>query len=291
MNKILVTGATGEYGKTVVKFLLKKGVDNNLVYALVRDEEKADDLTSLGINIVFGDYHDYHSLLKGFSGIDQLLFVSSNEMKNRSGQHLHVVRAAKKTGIKHIIYTSQLHKTDREASPINFIMKSHLSTEIMITKSRNVTYTILRNGVYLDMLPVFLGEKVLENGIFLPAGEGKIAFTLRSEMAEVAANVLLNPEEHENKIYDICGDGVSFTEIATIISEIIGKEVSYTSPILYRYIETVIDSGMPKNIAKIVGGFAKAAQEGELEGENSKMEKLLGRKPVSVSEFLQKIYK
>ena len=201
MENILVTGATGEYGKAVIENLLNKGVNSNSVYALVRDDLKAEYLKSLDINIVIGDYNNYESLIKAFNGIDKLLFVSSGEIYNRIEQHLNVIKAAKKTRIKHIIYTSQIHKTTNSNSPMSFVMESHIMTENALVES-DIHFTILRNGLYLDMLPLFLGKEVIEKGVFLPAGEGKIAFALRSEMAEAAANILTS-EFHENKIYKI----------------------------------------------------------------------------------------
>lgn len=209
-------------------------------------------------------------------------------MKKRSEQHKQVIKAAKKAGVKHILYTSQIHKTDSPSSPMKFVMKSHLVTEIAIMKS-GMNYTILRNGLYLDMLPLFLGKSVIENGIFLPAGNGKIAFTLRNEMAETAANII-SSEEHKNKIYNISNIGVSFLEIASMIHHITNKNITYVSPDIDTFIKTTVDSGIPKEYAKMLGGFAMAAQQGELEGENYQIEKLLGRKPTSVEEFLEKMY-
>jgi len=227
-------------------------------------------------------------MINAFAGIDKLLFVSSGELGNRSEQHRQVVKAAKNAKVKHILYTSQIHKTDNPSSPMKFVMKSHLATEIAIMKS-GMNYTILRNGLYLDMLPLFLGDKVIENGIFLPAGNGGIAFTLRSEMAEVAATIL-SSEGHKNKIYDISGKAVSFLDIATNIYQITNKNITYVSPDLDSFINTTVKQGMPREYAKMLGGFAMAAQQGELEGENSPIEKLLGRKPTSVSVFLEKMY-
>lgn len=288
MDKILITGATGNYGYTVIEELLKNGVDKKSIYAMARDEVKAKLLTPFGVNIVFGNYNDYNSMIDAFSGIDKLLFVSSGELGNRSEQHRQVVKAAKNAKVKHIFYTSQIHKTDNPSSPMKFVMKSHLATEIAIIKS-GMNYTILRNGLYLDMLPLFLGDKVIENGIFLPAGNGEIAFTLRSEMAEVAATIL-SSEGHKNKIYDISGKAVSFLDIATNIYQITNKNITYVSPDLDSYINTTVKQGMPREYAKMLGGFAMAAQQGELEGENSPIEKFLGRKPTSVSAFLEKMY-
>ena len=289
MEKIAITGATGNYGYAVLEALIKKGVDKKSIYAIARDKVKAKLLVALGVNVVLGDYNDYQSMINAFSGIDKLLFVSSGEMKNRAIQHKQVVKAAKKAGVKHILYTSQIHETDDPKSPMKFVMKSHLVTEITIIKS-GMFYTILRNGLYLDMLPLFLGKNVIENGIYLPAGNGKIAFTLRNEMAEVAANIL-NSEGHKNKIYDVSGKGISFLEIAAMIYHITNKYITYVSPDIETFIKTAIGSGIPKEYAKMIGGFSLAAQQGELAGVNSKMEMLLERKPTSVEDFLLKIYK
>jgi len=287
MNKILITGATGKFGQAVIQALLKNGTPKESVYAMVRNEAKATYLKSLGINIVLGDYDDHDSMMKAFSGIEKLLFVSSGEMQNRTGQHAKVVKAAKKSGVKHIFYTSQIHKTDSPSSAMNFVMKSHLATEIKIVNS-GIDYTILRNGLYLDMLPLFLGENFIEKGIFLPAGNGKIAFALREEMAEIAAKII-SADNHRNKIYSISGKGVSFVEIAAIISEITAKNITYLSPTYDAFFNLTTNSGMPKRFAKMLGGFAMAAQERELEGDDALMEKLLERKPTTVQDFLERI--
>ncbi len=289
MTKIMVTGATGNYGKSTIDALLNKGVHAKNITALVRDEAKTSTLKELGVNISIGNYNDYDSLVNGFGGIDKLLLVSSSELENRAEQQLNVVKAAKKAGVSHILYTSVERKSDTETSPINFVLSSHLATENAIMES-GLNYTFLRNGLYMDMLPWFLGEKVLENGIFLPAGEGKIAFALRSEMAEAAAYILTT-QGHVNKAYDISGEAVSFTEIAVLISEISGKNVTYTSPDLETFISTTTAAGLPEMFAMMFGGFAEAARQGELEGGHSELEKLIGRKPTNTKTFLTQVYK
>lgn len=288
MDKILVTGATGNYGRAVIKALLKNGLDKKYIYAMARNQSKVSELNTLGTNVVFGDYEDYDSLVNAFSGIDKLLFVSGNEVKKRTIQHKQVVKAAKNAGVKHIFYTSQQHKSDDRDSPIYFIIKSHLATETAIMSS-GMDYTILRNALYMDMLPEFLGKKVLEDGIFLPAGQGRIAFTLRSEMAETAA-VILRSQGHKNKIYEISGSSISFTEIAQKISEIKGQNITYLSPDSKVFINAAIKKGAPRMLIKMLSGFAQAAQVGELDSRSSQMEKLLGRKPSQVNDFLQQIY-
>ncbi|MCX2682088.1 SDR family oxidoreductase [Galbibacter sp. EGI 63066] len=286
-DKIIVTGATGHYGYAVIESLIKNGVNESLIYAMAKDNTKVEKLKSLNVNIVFGDYNNYSSMLKAFSGIDKLLFVSSDELENRSEQHIKVVNAAVESGIKDILYTSQEHK-EVNFSLIEFILSSHLATENAI-KASGMSYTILRNGLYMDILPSFLGENIFKNGIYLPAGNGKIGFALRSEMAETAAKVLISTG-HKNKTYSVSGDSYSFSEIAEYISQITGKNITYLSPSLDAFFNTVIDQGMSKRCAKMIGGFSAATRQGELESDGLQMEKLLGRKPLSVKQYLEETF-
>lgn len=119
---IQVTGATGNFGKAVIDFLLQKGIPANQISALIRDEAKAKPLADKGIILRVGDYNDYTSLVKAFCGIDKLLLVSSSDMKDRSSQHINAVRAAKEAGVKHIIYTSFQRKNET-TSPIQHFRK------------------------------------------------------------------------------------------------------------------------------------------------------------------------
>jgi NAD(P)H dehydrogenase (quinone) len=286
---ILVTGATGHLGKSTIDFLLTKGISANNIAALIRDESKSGSLKEKGIKIIKGNYDDYASLVAAFKGIDKLLFVSASDIAKRGQQHENVVKAAKEAGVNHIIYTSFIRKNDTETSPIAFVSKAHIDTENKI-KSSGLNYTILKNALYADMLPIFLGDKVLETGIFLPAGNGLTAFTTRLDIAEAAAHVLLT-SGHENKEYNISSDNnFSFREVAEILGQLSGKQINYFSPSKGDYIETVTKAGMPKEYAEMFAAFSQAIMQGEFETNNSDLEKLLGRKPTLLKEYLKSAF-
>ena len=75
---ILVTGATGNLGKATINALLNKGIPGNNIAALVRDESKAAELKTKGIEVRTGDYEDLASLKSAFQGVDKLLLISSS---------------------------------------------------------------------------------------------------------------------------------------------------------------------------------------------------------------------
>lgn len=87
-------------------------------------------------------------------------------------------------------------------------------------KDSGMTYTILKHGLYAELLPLFMGESVIESGVvYLPAGMGKAAFISRAELA-VAGAAILTTAGHENKTYEFGGStAYSFEDIATMLSE------------------------------------------------------------------------
>lgn len=286
---ILVTGATGHFGKTTIDFLLKKGISANEISALVRDEAKGADLKAKGINLIIGDYDNYASLVEAFKGVEKLLFVSASDIMKRDRQHENVVEAAVEAGVKHILYTSFERKNETETSPIAIVAKAHLETEKNILAT-GIPYTIFRNNLYMDGLPMFMGEKVLETGVFFPAGETKSAFAMRNDMAEATANVLLS-NGHENKIYSLGNsEKFSFSDIAAILSQISGKNVAYISPDKETYIDALTKAGVPAEYIGIFAGFAEGIKQGEFNSDSKDLEHLLGRKPITIDEFLKEFY-
>lgn len=286
---ILVTGATGNFGKSTIDFLLTKGFSSTHIAALVRDEEKAADLKSKGIALRIGDYDHYDQLVAAFTGVDKLLLVSGSDIAHRAKQQENAVKAAKEAGVKHILYTSFERKNETETSPIGFVAASHMATEHLI-KNSGMAYTIFRNNLYMDVLPWFFGEKVMETGIFLPAGDTKAAFTLRNDMAEAAANVLMT-EGHENKEYTFSNtENSSIGEVANALGDVVGKEIPYSSPSTEVYVETLTNAGVPAEFVAMFAGFSEAIRQGEFQLEKTDLERLLGRKPTTVKQYLAMVY-
>lgn len=287
---ILITGATGHFGKATIDHLLKKGTPAHTIAALVRDEAKATELKAKGIQIRTGDYNNYASLQSAFAGIDKLLLVSSSDLHDRSKQQESAVNAAREAGVKHIIYTSFARKNETDTSPIAIIGKSHIETEKFI-KASGIPYTILLNSLYTDVLPMFFGDQVLQTGIFLPAGLGKATYATRNDMAEAAANILTG-QGHENKAYTIANtESYSLQDAATILQDITGKSVAYINPTVADYTNTLTQAGVPAEYIGMFAAVSEAIKQGEFETSGTDLETLLGRKPATLREYLEVVYK
>jgi NAD(P)H dehydrogenase (quinone) len=287
---IFITGATGQFGKATIDFLIQEGVKPSSISALARSAEKAGELIDKGVNVKIGDYDDYPSLVAAFAGVDKLLLISSSDMINRVRQHTNVVKAAKEAGVKHIIYTSFVRKNETAASPIAFIAQQHIESEKVIRES-GIPYTFMLNALYADAILMFMGEKVVETGIFLPAGNGRAAFTTRLDMAEAAANLLVSREPLKKEYIIANTENYSLHDIASYLTELSGKPVAYHAPSKEAYLDTVLKAGMPEQYAQMFASFSQAIEQGEFETSSTDLEKLLGRKPVSMKEFLVGVFK
>lgn len=289
MRKILITGATGQLGESVINFLLEKNPDQSIV-ALVRNPEKASRLKEKGVEVRTGDYNNPESLEKAFAGVDKVLFISGSEIPNRVTQHKNVVDALLVAKVKEVVYTSFQRKNETETSPIAFVAESHLKTEEWLKES-NISYTILRNAVYMDMIPLFVGDQFKETGmIYLPAGQGKSSFVTRKDMAEAMANILAGGN-HQNKEYLLANtEAYSFDDVAETLSAIVGKEIKYVSPSPEEYKSTLSKAGVPQEFVEMFAGFAEAIKQGDLNETGDDLKNLLGRRPVSLQEYLKSIY-
>ena len=260
---------------------------------MVRDAAKGQPLKDQGVELRLADYTDHDSLVNAFQGIDKLLLVSSNDrgaMENRTAHHENVIKAAKTAQVKHIVYTSFVRKPEIEESAIADFQDSHLKTEQLL-KNSGIDYTILQNGIYLEMIPIFAGEKVAETGvIMLPAQEGEASWVLREELAEAAAHVLTT-EGHENKSYALTNvESTSFGDIARELSDELGKDIHYQSPPVEEFQSTLKQVGVPEIYIGMFIMWATAQAQGALDLKDDTLASFLGRKPTTTRQFIHQVY-
>lgn len=286
MNKILVTGATGILGTAVIETLLKK-IPSNQISILTRKEEKRLEFQSKGFKAYLGDYNDITALEKAMKETETVLLISAGDQGDRMQEHRNVVDAAKKSGVQCIAYTSRSLK-DR-ASLSNKLMFDHFNTEDYIRES-GLKYTIFRNALYMDVVPLFVGKQVFETGIFQPAGDGKVAYALRQEQGEAMANVLLN-EVCQNQVYKFTGsEAYSFYDVADVLTDLSGKEVNYTAVENPAFEEIMKRKGLPEGMVKKIIDFNLDIKNGQEAEVTNDLEMKLGRKPATLKEGLKVLF-
>lgn len=264
---IAVTGATGQLGRIVIEKL--KSQTKEQIIALVRSPEKAADL---GVEVRRADYEDEASLDAALKGVDTLLLISSSEVGKRAAQHYNVIEAAKKNGVKRIVYTSLLRA---DTSPLS-LAAEHAETEKQL-KASGIPYTILRNGWYTENYTGSLDGAVASGALIGSAGEGRIASAARADYADAAVAVLTTPG-HDGKTYELAGDdSFSLAELAAEVSKQTGKPIAYTDMPQADYARTLEGFGLPAGLSAAIAGWDAAAGKGALFDDGRALSKLIGR--------------
>jgi NAD(P)H dehydrogenase (quinone) len=284
---ILVTGATGQLGGAVIRQLLQRMPANQII-AFVRDETKAAPLLDQGVTLRIGTYDDIDSVDSAMQGVETVLLIAGTDEENRVRQHQNVVNAAKKAGVQRIAYTSRALK-DR-ATLVNRLMDAHFQTEDYIRAS-GLSYTLFQNILYMDAIPQFVGgDAVFERGIYVPAGQGKVALALRSEIGEAMANALVT-EHNGNVTYQLTGRAsYSFYDVAAALTDFSGKSVTYTPAEPATFESKLKERGLPDVVAQRITGFITDIANGQEDAVSPDLENLLGRKPTSLKEGIALLY-
>lgn len=276
--KIGVTGATGQLGRLVVEELKGKGLSTNVV-ALVRSPQKAADL---GVEAREFDYNNPNQLVGALHGIDKLLLISGNEIGQRATQHANVIDAAKKAGVKWIVYTSLLHADTSTLS----LAAEHFATENAI-QSSGLSYTILRNGWYTENYSGSIGGALASGAFIGSAGNGKISSATRTDFAEAAVAVITGDVQH-GKVYELAGDkSYTLSELAAEISKQTGKTIPYNNLPEVEYSKILKSFGLPEMFADAIASWDVSASNGDLFDESQQLSKLIGRSTTVLAETVK----
>ncbi|GAA3288422.1 SDR family oxidoreductase [Arthrobacter citreus] len=272
---VAVTGATGALGGAVARLLADAGVSQRL---LARHTAK---LPELGTPVYAAAYSDREHAVRALEGAQTLFMVSAHESPYRQKDHRTFVDAAVEAGVRHIVYTSFMGAApDAEFT----LARDHWDTEEHI-KSTGLAYTFLRDCLYQDVLPSFVGRDGVIRG---PAGSGRLAAVARADVARAATRILEAPREHESRVYTLTGpQALSFEEIAGILTRVTGSTVSYYNETSEEAVASRRLSGVEHwQIEAWVSTYTAIAQ-GLMAEVSTDVERLTGAPPTGLEEYLK----
>ena len=229
-DTVLVGGATGRQGNAAIDALLARGYS---VRCLTRkpDGKKARAIAELCSELVTGDYADPASLDAAMQGLDKVFFYSGFS-RNELAEGDNVIAAAKRAGIKHLVYSS-----GAAAEPGKGITGSpKMQIEENLIAS-GVPYTVLRPVAFMEN---FDGQqqRTLAQGIFESRGPDRtLAFISIHDIGFFVAEAFEHPEQWLNRAVNIAGDRMTVQEYVDTFSRVMGTEITYNRLPLDEYLE------------------------------------------------------
>jgi NAD(P)H dehydrogenase (quinone) len=278
---IIVTAASGQLGRLVIAELLKRVPAENIV-AAVRDPAKAVDLADQGVLVRHADYNDPATLDAALEGATKVLLISSNDLGNRVSQHRNVIDAAARAKVGLLAYTSVLHADSSTLS----LAGEHRATEEAVRAS-GLSYSLLRNGWYVENYTVSLGGAIAHGALAGGAGEGRISAAARADYAEAAAVVLASSGAVE-QVYELAGDtAFTLAELAAEVSRQSGKTIPFHNLPQKDYAELLVNVGLPAPLADLIADSDAQAAQGAQFDDSRTLGKLIGRPTISLADAVK----
>lgn len=279
--KIAVTGATGQLGTLVIQALSQQISIKNIV-ALVRNTQKAQHFSDLGIEVRLFDYNQVDTLQPALEGIDRLLLISGSEVGQRVSQHQAVIDAAIKAAVPFIAYTSILNADTSLLS----LADEHKETEALIQTS-GLAYALLRNNWYLENYLGSLTHIVAEGKLYGAAGVGKISAASRQDYAQAAAHVLISAPSN-NPIYELASsEDFTLPELASIIATVYHTDVEYINLTPADYSHALCATGLPQGLVDAIVDADVQASHGGMYSDSTDLSRLIGHGTTPVQQIIE----
>ncbi|PYI08855.1 nucleoside-diphosphate-sugar epimerase family protein [Aspergillus sclerotiicarbonarius CBS 121057] len=251
-RSILVVGATGKQGGSVVDALLSQDADVEIL-ALTRDanSNSAQRLLqkSSKIKIVEGNLDDSDAIFRNAQkatsqpiwGVFSITTVvpgnSTHDAEEKQGKS--IIDAALKNNVKYFVYTSVDRggdaSFDQPTRIPHFITKHNVEHHLVNqAKDTDMAWTILRPTAFFDnFTPDFFGK--VFNTCWKISLRGKpLQLITVSDIGFFGAQAFLKPQEYSGKCVSLAGDSLTFDEMAKIFKQKTGKNLPMTFGILSR---------------------------------------------------------
>ncbi|KAL1624735.1 hypothetical protein SLS56_007711 [Neofusicoccum ribis] len=308
-SKILITGASGQYGRQAVDRLLERGTPPSALLLLTRQPSKLSAYAARGLSIRQGSFDDpVATLAAAFAGATTMLLISTSRAGARLPQHQTAIDAAVRAGVRHVVYTSIV--SAERADPTALVGQEHRATEAMLRAAdaqAGLAWTALRDAQYADAMADVAAPAAVADGVLKSnSGEGCVAFVARADCVAAAVAVLADPEPHAGRAYAITGpELLSWRDAARMMGEVAGRgpEGVRFEPlsddemfamfdalgIPREPVDDLVVKGIPWNSSDMVS-FGKATRLGEMAVISGDVEMLTGRKPRGLREMLEESF-
>ncbi|MEP7244405.1 MAG: SDR family oxidoreductase [Gammaproteobacteria bacterium] len=294
--RLIVTGASGQFGRMVTERLLERVSASDLIL-VTRNPSTLAHLKARGAEVRAGDFDKPESLPAAFAGGERMLLISTLSVGRRAEQHLRALNAALAAGVRYIAYTSSGGMNPHNPA---LIVPDHMRTEAAL-KASGVAFTILRDSLYIEAPLHQIAPRALAVGKWISSsGEGRVGFVAKADCVAVAATVLTG-NGHEGKTYEITGpELLSFREVAAIAAQVDGRPVQYVDVSDEAMAAMLAAAGVPKHymdgmhtpgvgtssIADIVS-YERGIRGGFFAIRSDDVAGILGRAPVSLGELFR----
>lgn len=293
MTNLLIVGASGVLGSAAANHFREKGFN---ITVFIRNKNKAADLEKAGMKVIIGDLTDPESIINCCKNVDVvvtaahgLLGRGKNKSKNvDEAGHKLLIDEAKKSGVKHFIYTS-VHNVSAN-HPVDFFRTKHLIEQYLM--SSGVNYTILRLPAFMEWHAYnLLGKNIVEKGktTILGTGNNPTNFIAVKDIVAALDKIILNENYYRQSIPLAGPQNMSRNQVAELFGQALNihPKVGHV-PVAVLKVFSVLLQPLHPGIARIMKFSLATEHSDETMQINSSIQQF-GLKPTTMEEFIQTV--
>jgi uncharacterized protein YbjT (DUF2867 family) len=231
---------------------------------------------------IFFDWDDPASYAPAIEQSDRVYLVTPVMRVRYADQVAAFLDQAEAAGVEHVTLLST-YNGDRAPSEVDIA-----KVEAEVARRQAFTHSILRPAWVMQN---FIDEHlpIMNGTLTVPSGGGAEAFVDAVDIAAVAAETLLHPEAHASAAYALTGpEAITFDEVATTISALSGRAVTYQDIDQEEWIDAAISAGVPADYAPMLRWLTGAIIAGDGSRPNADIETVMGRPPTSFHAFAER---
>ena len=270
--RVVVTGATGTVGSSVLQSLLDAGVQ---AVAAVRQPD-GRNLPTAADRVAY-DVTRPETFAPALAGADGLFLM----LPPAAGGDLEaVIDAAEAAGVRRIAFLSVQGASRNPLLPHRAIEKR--------LEEGTADWLSLRASYFMQNLSEVHAADVRRGEIAVPAGQGKTSFVDARDVAEVAAAWLAGAADVPGGHVELTGpEALDYFEVAGVLSDVLDRRVVYTRPGAVEFFRREREKGRPAAFAGVMVGLYTSARLGLAARLADGVERALGRPPRSFRQFAQ----
>jgi uncharacterized protein YbjT (DUF2867 family) len=275
---ILITGASGSVGKTVLAEVARSGEKHLAMYRSKKEAARAP----AGTETVIADFADKGSLAAALRGVESVYLVCS-PIPDLVKLESNAIEACEAAGVRRIVLNSALGAGDYPKSFPSW----HRKVEDKL-KATKMAYCILRPNSFMQNVLTYYAPSIREQAVFYAAmGNARVSFLDVRDIAIVVAEVLRGGG-HNGQTYELNGpEALTYTELADKISRQAGVPAQYVNIPLEALRKAMLDQGMPEWQVTALLELEEYYINGNGGRVDGLLERLLGRQPIRMDAFLK----
>lgn len=253
-RRILITGASGSVGGALlVQMQAGAGLDGVVLVAASRSTAQRKAFEAQGVEAVALDFAVPGSVNAAMSGIDQLFLCTGYTVDMLVHSKL-VLDAARDAGVRQVVHLGALGPKDTGLP--HFVWHDYVEAYIA---QLGFQHTFLRPRAFMQNVLSALrpGSCVLRHF----SGASRIGWIDVGDIAQVAAQALLDPQRHAGKAYPLSEDSLSMDEVAAVLASETGLPFVAEARDTALLLPALLKSGMdPAYAASLARGTAATAR-------------------------------